>query len=93
MDVSSTKLFKYQHKMAIYSDKPGVASARADWNERRYEAREGPDRVKAARKGRVVIVPRGLVDSLPPSPSPSLETGSTDPEHFGQGILPRGWHL
>ena len=57
MDVSSTKLFKYQEKKGIYSSSTGEISESADKKEARYAGKEGKYRTKAARKGRILILP------------------------------------
>lgn len=56
-DVSSTKLFKYQQRYGITSPAAGQASTQDDPKESRYLAREGRQRVKAGRKGRIIILP------------------------------------
>ena len=56
-EVASTKLFRYQQKKRIESECAGTATLTADRKELRYEEREGRQRVKAARKGRIVIAP------------------------------------
>ena len=57
MDVSSTKLFKYQEKQGVYSSSTGGLSESADKKEVRYASKEGKHRTKAARKGRILIHP------------------------------------
>ena len=57
MDVSSTKLFKHQEKKGVYSSSTGGLSESADKKEVRYEGKEGKYRTKAARKGRILILP------------------------------------
>ena len=58
MDVSSTKLFRYQQKM-------GVMSSAGRWNEsrkeRRYEGRESRDRTRATVKARIIVLPYAQV--------------------------------
>lgn len=57
MDVASSKLFRHQQKMGTSSPAPGVASKQADKKEYRYQLREGRYRMKAARKGRIIVLP------------------------------------
>lgn len=57
MDVSSTKLFRYQQKVGSASPMPGTASKYSFPKEVRYQRREGYQRVKAARKARIIVVP------------------------------------
>lgn len=61
MDVTSTKLFRYQQKMGISSPAPGVVSAEADKKEYKYQSQEGRYRVKAVRKTRIVVLPFSMV--------------------------------
>ena len=63
MDVSSSKLFRYQRKMGTFSPTPGVASQYGDEKEVRYQMREGRYHMKAARKGRIVVLPLQMVES------------------------------
>ena len=74
MDVASTKLFRYQQKMGTRSPAPGVASKQGDKKEYKYQYREGRDRMKAAHKGRIIVLPFKSVDVLP------LQPRTTDPE-------------
>lgn len=64
MDVSSSKLYKYQRKMGTSSPAPGVASEHGDMKEYKYQRKEGRHRMKATRKGRIVILPYRAVDAL-----------------------------
>lgn len=57
MDVSSTKLFRYQEKKGLYSSTTGGLSESADKKEVKYARKEGRYRTKAARKGRILIRP------------------------------------
>lgn len=57
MDVSSTKLFKYQEKKGVYPSSTGGISESADKKEVKYAGKEGKYRTKAARKGRIIIFP------------------------------------
>lgn len=57
MDVSSTKLFKYQQKVGSASTTAGVASTHTFPKEFRYQRREGHQRVKAAQKARIIVMP------------------------------------
>ena len=75
MDVASTKLFRYQQKLGTLSPAPGVASKQGNSKkEYRYESREGRDRMKAAHKGRIIVLPFKS-DVLP------LQPRTTDPEN------------
>ena len=69
LDIASSKLFRYQQKMGIASPAAGVASEQADTKEYRYQSREGRYRMKAMRKGRVIVVPLGMVQSVPLRPT------------------------
>ena len=55
MDVSSTKLYRYQEKKGLYSSTTGGLSESADKKEIKYAGKEGKYRTKAARKGRILI--------------------------------------
>lgn len=71
MDVSSTKLFKYQEKKGVSSLTPGMATSRSDKKEQKYQIKEGRYRVKAARKGRIIVVrlePSAVESSCPTRP-------------------------
>ena len=57
MDVSSTKLFKYQEKKGVYPSSTGGLSKSADKKAVKYARKEGKYRTKAARKGRILISP------------------------------------
>lgn len=57
MDVSSTKLFKYQQKVGSASIMAGTASTHTFPKEFRYQRREGHQRVKAAQKARIIVMP------------------------------------
>jgi len=57
MDVSSTKLFKYQQKVGSDSTMAGTASRHSFPKEARYQMREGHQRVKAAHKARIIVMP------------------------------------
>ena len=57
MDVSSTKLYRYQEKKGLYASTTGGVSESADKKEIKYAGREGRYRTKAARKGRILIRP------------------------------------
>ena len=57
MDISSSKLYKYQHKVGTSSPAPGVASKGGDKKEYRYQFKEGRHRMKARQKGRIIILP------------------------------------
>lgn len=50
MDVTSTKLFKYQEKNGISSADPGTAASKSDKKAQHYQIKEGRYRVKAARR-------------------------------------------
>ncbi len=65
MDVASSKLFRYQHKMGTSSPAPGVSSTQEHRKEYRYRSMEGHYRMNAARKARVVVLPFNMVDPLP----------------------------
>ena len=56
-DVSSTKLFRYQQKKGFESERAGTATVTVRRKELRYQEKEGRQRLKAARRGRIVIVP------------------------------------
>ena len=68
MDVASSKLFRYQRKMGTSSPGPGLASEQADKKEYKYQFKEGRYRLKAAQKGRIIILPLDKVERplLPP---------------------------
>lgn len=68
MDVASSKLFRYQQKMGTSSPAPGVASKQADEKEYKYQLKEGRYRMKAARKGRIIVLPFSTVKPLPSQP-------------------------
>ena len=57
MDISSTKLFKYQEKKGVYPSSTGEISKSADKKEVTYARKEVKYRTKAARKGRILISP------------------------------------
>lgn len=57
MDVASSKLFRYQQKLGTSSPAPGRASEQADKKECKYQRKEGRYRMKAARKGRIIVLP------------------------------------
>ena len=57
MDVASTKLFKYQQKKGYSSPAAGEDSGKGDKKEIKYMSKEGRERLKAARKGRIIITP------------------------------------
>lgn len=57
MDVASSKLFRYQQKMGTSSPAPGLASEQGNKKEYRYQRKEGRYRMKAARKGRIIVLP------------------------------------
>lgn len=79
MDVASSKLFKYQQKMGRSSRRPGTASPQADGKECRYQVKEGRHRMKAAQKGRIILMPFKVMNALP------TQMGTTGPEnHNGQ---------
>lgn len=79
MDVTSTKLFKYQQKIGITSPAPGVASNRGDKKEHRYQSKEGRYRVKAVHKARIVILPfTRLVPTQPSMPDLEGHRGQTE---------------
>lgn len=86
MDVTSTKLFRYQQKMGTSSPAPGVASKQGDKREYRYQYKEGRYRMKAARKGRIIVLPFNMVKLVPSQP----RTTDSD-SHNGQseGTTPR----
>lgn len=70
MDVASTKLFKYEHDSGF--DVAGSYSSKK-WASRnkkviRYRTKEGRARTKAARKGRIVIIP--IYQDMPPIRGP-----------------------
>lgn len=77
MDVASSKLYRYQQKMGTSSPAPGVASEHGDKKEYKYQHREGRDRMKATRKGRIVILPYSTVDLLPLQPCPGSDNGQS----------------
>ena len=57
MDVASTKLFKYQCKKGYSSPTAGEDSGQGDLKEIKYLAKEGRQRLKALRKGRIILLP------------------------------------
>ncbi len=57
MDVSSTKLFRYQQKVGSSSATAGTASTHTFPKEFKYQRREGHQRVKAANKARIIVMP------------------------------------
>ncbi len=71
MDVSSTKLFRYQQKMGRSAPAAGAVADQWDEKEYRYQAREDHYRMKAARKGRIVFLPFKVASS------PPLQMGTT----------------
>lgn len=79
MDVASSKLFRYQQKRGTSSPAPGVASREGDKKEFKYQSKEGRYRMKAARKGRIIVLPFDTVRHAPAQPR---TTGSES--HIGQ---------
>ena len=65
MDIASSKLFRYQQKMGTSSPAAGFASEQADKKECKYEVKEGRYRMKAVRKGRIILLPYKRGDELP----------------------------
>ena len=65
MDVSSSKLFRYQHEMDTSSPAPDVSSRRRRWKEYRYQSVEYNYRMNAAHKARVVVLPFDMENPLP----------------------------
>ena len=57
MDVSSSKLFKYQEKKGLHSSSTSGCSEFADKKAMKYAGKEGKYRRRAARKGRILIFP------------------------------------
>ena len=57
MDIASTRLFKYQQKRGYSSPAAGEDSGLGDAKEIKYMTKEGRERMKAATKCRVIIVP------------------------------------
>jgi hypothetical protein len=57
MDVASTRLFKYQQKKGYSSPAAGEDSGLGDAKEIKYMTKEGRERMKAATKCRIIIVP------------------------------------
>ena len=68
MDVSSSKLYKYQQKMGTSSPAPGIASIGGDKKEYKYQTKEGRRRMKSLRKGRIVFLPYEAVNTPPVAP-------------------------
>ncbi|KAK0508666.1 hypothetical protein JMJ35_008942 [Cladonia borealis] len=92
MDVSSTKLFKYQEKKGLWSSSTGGLSESADKKEMKYAGKEWKYRTKAARKGRILIFPMEpeiiqAEDDEPAAVSSKGYVGQRD----GGGIS-RTWH-
>ena len=57
MDVASRKSFKYQQKKGYSSPAAGEDSGKGNKKEIKYMSNEGRERLKAARKGRIIITP------------------------------------
>ena len=57
MDLASSKLYKYQQKMDVNGQVPGVPPHAGGYKEARYKAKEGRHRRKAIRKARIVFLP------------------------------------
>lgn len=76
MDVASSKLFRYQQKKGTVSPAPGVASKQGDKKEYRYQFKEGRHRMKAARKGRIIVLPFRAKDAPGSKTSTPKPTGS-----------------
>lgn len=68
MDVASSKLFRYQHKKGTPSPAPGIASKQGKKKEYRYQYKEGRYRMKAIRKGRIVVLPFKTTDPISSQP-------------------------
>ena len=62
-DVASTKLFRFQQRRGIQSQRAGTAGKGAQRRELRYQYKEGRQRVKALRRGRVVVTPWKMVSA------------------------------
>lgn len=77
MDVSSTKLYKYQRKMGTSSPAPGIASEQGDKKEYKYQRKEGRYRMKAVRKGRIVIMPYSAIDAVTLQPYSGSDKGQS----------------
>ena len=86
MDVASSKLFKYQQKMGTSSPAPGVASKQGDKKEYKYQSKEGRYRMKAVRKGRIIVLPYNTGNSMP---SQSRTTGSESQNLQTEGVITR----
>lgn len=102
MDLSTSKLFRLQQKNGTFSDTAGSTSHsyNTSGKELRYQMKEGHARVKAVRKGRIVIIPLDHKGKPLQTPSrlrttafPGLD-GSREEEAFGveggQGRLAEG---
>ena len=89
MDVASSKLFRYQQKMGTSSPAPGVASIQADKKEYKYQFKEGRYRMKAAQKGRIVVLPLDMVDGS--APSQPRDTDSQSHNGQSQGVTTTGF--
>ena len=75
MDVASSKLFRYQQKKGTPSPAPGVASKQGNKKEHRYQYKEGRYRMKAVRKGRIVVLPFKTTNPISSQPGTTgLET-------------------
>ena len=84
MDVASTKLFRYQQKIGVTSPMAGSASRAATAKEARYQVKEGHQRVKAANRARIIILPVGRTPSeINTAPQ---ETGQIDVSDALDGI-------
>lgn len=80
MDVASTQHFRLLQKMGKSSTAPGTASGREKRKERRYQLREGHQRVKAARKCRIVVMPFSGVSVPDTTQVEPIQIGTLDRE-------------
>ena len=87
MDITSSKLYKYQQKMGTSSPAPGTASKLGDKKEYRYQYKEGRHRMKATRKCRVIILPYRPMDLLHVQPR---ITGSENHNGQSTGVIITG---
>lgn len=60
-DLASSKLYRFQQRNGFYSPAVGSARIYAGTAELRYQSREGKARVRAARKGRIIVLPLAMV--------------------------------
>ena len=69
--------------MGTPSPAPGVASTQGDKKEYKYQYKECRHRVKATRKGRIIILPYKMMDPLHLQP---MITGSESHRGQSQGV-------